>query len=165
MLIEASPEEMRALAREAGMDLKQLAKVSRKSVDRAIEACKHQGKTEDNVIFLHKGLNSLLTMLRRRDELDESELALRADVPEEEIRRIEFDPTYLPSPRTIYKLEQAFALPSGVLAKLTGAIKHHSPEFEERALEFAANAKSIGKLTKAERELLNAYVKFITEKG
>jgi hypothetical protein len=62
-------------------------------------------------------------------------------------------------------LERAFTLPPGVLAKLSGAVKHHSPVMEERVTQFAANAKSIGKLTKAERQLLNAFVKFLTEQG
>jgi hypothetical protein len=165
MLLEAPPQEIRELAQEAGLDPTQLANDSRKVVERAFQQSKKTENEEEKIVLLHRGLNSLLVMLRRRDDLDESELALRADVAEEEVRRIEYDPGYLPSPRTIYKLERAFALPSGVLAKLSGAIKHHSPALPERALEFAANAKSIGKLTKAERELLNAFVKFLTEQA
>jgi transcriptional regulator with XRE-family HTH domain len=104
-------------------------------------------------------------MLRRRDSLDESDLACKADVDENEIQRIEYDPDFLPSPRTLYKLEQTFSLPPGVLAKLAGAIKHPSPGLEEQALKFAANAKSMGTLTRTEREILNAFVKFLAEQG
>jgi hypothetical protein len=61
-------------------------------------------------------------------------------------------------------LEQVFSLPAGVLAKLSGAIRLHSTGLEERVQEFAANAKTMGKLTRAERELLNAFVKFLAER-
>lgn len=165
MLIEAPAEEVDALAQEAGLDSKTLAQAGRKLADAALQKCKTGGSGQENIVPLHKGLNSLLVMLRRRDSLDESELAQKADVDEEEIRRIEYDPAHLPSPRTIYKLEKAFGLPGGVLAKLSGAIKHQSPHLEERVMEFAANAKSMGKLTKAERELLNAFVNFLTEQA
>jgi hypothetical protein len=50
-----------------------------------------------------------------------------------------------------------------VLAKLSGAFIQRSPLLEEKVLEFAANAKSMGRLTNDERELLNAFVKFLTE--
>lgn len=162
MLLEAPPEEIDELAREAGLDSNKLAQTGRKVAESALHQAKYGGGRE-NIVSLHKALNSLLVMLRRRDGLDEGELAERADVTEEEIRRIEYDPAYLPSPRTIYKLEKVFSLPPGVLAKLSGAIKHHSPQLEETVLEFAANAKSIGKLTREERELLSAFVKFLTE--
>ncbi len=117
------------------------------------------------MLVLHKGLNSLLTMLRRRDNLDEAELASKANVDEAEIRRIEYDAAYLPSPRTIYNLEKAFSLPSGVLAKLSGAIMQQPLGMEERVLEFAANAKQMGKLSKEERHLLNAFLKFLAEQS
>ena len=162
MLLEAPPEEIEELAREAGFDSKSLAQTGRKLVESALHQAKCGGDGE-NILPLHKALNSLLVMLRRRDGLDENELAEKADVSAEEIRRIEYDPAYQPSPRTIYKLEKVFNLPSGVLAKLSGAIKHHSPQLEERGLEFAANAKSIGKLTREEHQLLSAFVKFLTE--
>lgn len=164
MLMEAPGEELAELAREADLDVTKLTKASREMTSLALRERKLINTKADSSILLHKGLNSLLVMLRRRDGLDEDELALKAGIDEAEIRRIEYDSEYMPSPRTIYKLEQAFALPGGVLAKLSGAIKHQSPALEERVLEFAANAKSIGKLTKAERELLNAFVKFLTDR-
>jgi transcriptional regulator with XRE-family HTH domain len=163
MLLEAPAAEFDALARELGLDTRDLSNTGRSVVSAAIAQHKQGRAKEANVILLHKGLNSLLIMLRRRDNLDETELALKANVDESEIRRIEFDSSYLPNPRTIYNLEKTFSLPSGVLAKLSGAIVHHSPVMEERVSEFAANAKSMGKLSKEEKQLLNAFVKFLTE--
>jgi transcriptional regulator with XRE-family HTH domain len=165
MLIEASPAEVDALAQEVGMDLRELARTGRNTVSSAIQRIETSAQSDENIVQLHKGLNSLLVLLRRRDNLDEAELAQRANVDEHEIRRIEYDAAYLPSPRTIYNLEKTFQLPSGVLAKLSGAIKHQSPDLEKKVMQFAANAKSMGRLTKSERELLAAFVKFLTEQG
>jgi transcriptional regulator with XRE-family HTH domain len=163
-ILEASPEELNALAQETGLNLTRLAGDGREAVHHAMDEISQSKNPEKNVI-LHKGLSSLVVMLRRRDALDEAELAKKADVDESEIRRIEYDSDYSPGPRTIYKLEQAFKLPGGVLAKLAGAITTQSSDLEERVEQFAANAKSIGKLTLAERQLLNAFVKFLAERS
>jgi hypothetical protein len=163
MLLEAPAAEVDALAQEGCLDTRNLSEIGRSAVSSAIAQHKQNRAKEVSVTLLHKGLNSLLIMLRRRDNLDETELALKANVDETEVRRIEYDSSYLPSPRTIYNLEKAFSLPSGVLAKLSGAIVHHSPVMEERVMEFAANAKTIGRLSKEEKQLLNAFVKFLTE--
>ena len=163
MLLEAPAAEVEALAQESGLDTRKLSEIGRSTVKSTIAQHKQNRAKEGSGAILHKGLNSLLIMLRRRDNLDETELALKANVEETEIRRIEFDSGYLPSPRTIYNLERAFLLPSGVLAKLSGAIVHHSPAMEDRVMEFAANAKTMGKLSKDEKQLLNAFVKFLTE--
>ena len=163
MLLDAPAADVDALARDSGLDTRNLAEIGRNAVNSAIAQHKQNCEKEASVTVLHKGLNSLLIMLRRRDNLDEAELALKARIDESEIRRIEFDSSFLPSPRTIYNLEKAFSLPSGVLAKLSGAIVHHSPSMENRVMEFAANAKSMGKLSREEKKLLNAFVKFLTE--
>src|SRR6188768_2333241 len=92
MLLEASPGELDSLAREDGIDLQMLSESGKNTVKSAIAQCKQNRVKEENAVLLHKGLNSLLIMLRRRDNLDESELALKANVEESEIRRIEFDP-------------------------------------------------------------------------
>jgi ribosome-binding protein aMBF1 (putative translation factor) len=165
MILEAPREEVRDLAREAGHDAQQLAKAGRNAAERALREFRQSVADIENTSAIFKSLNYLLVMLRRRDNLDEAELAQKAQIEEAEIRRIELEPGYIPAPRTIYKLENIFKLPSGVLGKLSGAIKHHSPTFEERALEFAANAKSIGKLTREEKQLLNEFIKFLKEKG
>lgn len=165
LLLEASAEEIRELAREAGLSVTELAKTGRNIVERAIQQKRRSSSQPENVVVLYKGLNTLLVMLRRRDGLDESKLAEKADVEEAEIRRIESEPGFIPHPRTIFKLEKQFGLPSGVLAKLSGAVKHNSPNLEEKAVAFAANAQSIGKLTRDEKKLLNEFIKFLTEKG
>jgi hypothetical protein len=165
MLLEAPPEEIRELAREAGLNADELAETGRSIAERMIQQNRRSITQPENVVVLHKGLNTLLAMLRRRDGLDESKLAEKADVDEAEIRQIEAQPGFIPHPRTIFNLERQFNLPSGVLAKLSGAVKHHSPVLEEKAFAFAASAKSIGKLSRAEHQLLNEFIKFLTKKG
>ena len=163
MILEAPAAEMESLAREFGSEVEKLSEKGAGAIGKAIARFQSAASMDESVTVLHKGLNSLLTMLRRRDNIDEVELAFKANVDESEIRRIEYDATYLPSPRTIYNLEKAFSLPSGVLAKLSGAIRHHSSIMEERVLAFAANAKQIGKLTREERQLLTAFLQFLSE--
>lgn len=165
MLLEAPPNEVEELTREVGLDIKKLAVAGRNAAQLAVQRNKEGVCRPENVVFLHKGLHTLLVMLRRRDGLDEMELARRADIDLTEIQRIESEPGFIPHPRTIFNLEKQFMLPSGVLAKLCGAVKHQSPAVEERAVAFAANAKAIGKLTRAERQLLNEFIKFLTERG
>src|ERR1700722_6062962 len=92
MIAEASSEEVHDLAREADIDVKKLAQTGRNTVEQALHEC-NQG---ERPVILHKGLSSLLVMLRRRDGFDEEELARKAQVDEEEIRRIEFDANYMP---------------------------------------------------------------------
>ena len=163
MLLDAPPEEVNELAREAGMDAKQLAQIGRNAVARSLQQSQQSEAPAGNRVVLHKGFSSLLQMLCRRDGYDQEELARRAEVDAGEIRRIGLDPDYMPTPRTIFKLEKVFSLPSGVLAKLSGAIRQNSPSLESRALQFAANAKTMGRLTGQERELLNEFVKFLSE--
>jgi hypothetical protein len=163
-ILEASPEELNELARETGLNLTKLAGEGHEAVRQAT-IDDRQVKIPEKDVILHKGLSSLVVMLRRRDALDEAELAKKADVEESEIRRIEYDPEYSPGPRTIYRLEQTFELPDGVLAKLAGAITTRSSELEERVEQFAANAKAMGKLTSSERHLLHAFVKFLAERN
>ncbi|SRR6266404_3653600 len=111
---------------------------------------------------LHDGLSALLQLLRRKENLTEEELADRARVDVSEIRRIECDRSYIPSPRTIYQLEHTFKLPRRTLVKLSGLTQLHSKEFTEEVLRFAAHSKAIQKITRHERKLLNEFVKFLS---
>lgn len=144
-ILDAPDGQMSELIADVGMDSKQLAQRARNAVtDARAEHQKHQD-ANNKVIGLHKCLGALIEMLRRRDGLDEDQLACKARVSAEEIRRIEYDTAFLPSPRTLFNLENVFALPSGSLGKLSGAITGQSDEFQDKALKFAANAKSMGR--------------------
>lgn len=113
---------------------------------------------------LHEGLSALIQLLRRKEEMSEEDLAKKARVDVEEIRRIELDRSYTPTPRTIYQLEQVFKLPSRTLVVLSGATKRTSPRFTSEVMRFAANAKTMTKLNAAEMKLLSEFVKFLSSK-
>jgi len=114
-------------------------------------------------LALHQGLGALVRLLRRQKGLSERELADAANVDADEIRQIECDPSYSPSPRTIYQLEEFFALPERTLVLISGAVSSRSPEFTEEVLRFAAHSKDIGKLSREEKRLLNNFVRFLVD--
>src|SRR5208283_1589891 len=87
MLLEAPPEEIRELTKDVGLDADELAKAGRRAAEDAIRRTKQAVQQPENVVLLHKGLHTLLVMLRRRDGLDDAELAIKADVDQAEIRR------------------------------------------------------------------------------
>ncbi len=124
-----------------------------------------EGRVSEEERILHMGLSSLVQLLRRRDGLSEEELADRARVEVEEVRRMEFDPNYTPSPRTVYQLEEYFRLPARSLVLLSGAVSRQPAEFKEQVLRFAANSRTIGKLNREERRLLNEFVHFLADQA
>jgi transcriptional regulator with XRE-family HTH domain len=161
ILLEADPASLRTTLTDIGVDAQELIRRGRVTVERAInsvEDAKNIGSTGDE----HQGLQILLRLLRRRDNLSEEQLAERARVDVAEIRRIEYDPTYAPLPRTIYQLEQVFQLPKRSLVKLAGVTREQSPQFADEVLRFAANAKTMEKLTREETKILNAFVRFLS---
>ena len=111
---------------------------------------------------LHRGLGTLIQLLRRREKITDDELASRASIDLAELRQIEIDPTFEPNPRTIFQLEQYFKLRRRSLVVLSGAIPVNH-ELRDEAVRFAASAQNISALTGEERELLNRFVKFLEE--
>ena len=67
----------------------------------------------------------------------------------------------MPNPRTIYQLEQTFRLPQRTLVKLSGMTGTRSGEFTEQVMRFAANAQTMTSLNKAEKKILNEFMKFL----
>jgi transcriptional regulator with XRE-family HTH domain len=171
-VLDASDDELDDALRQEGEDPKVLVERGRAAIERAFRmheaavdatsAIQHEAE-EDKV--LHEGLSKLIQLLRRKSGLSEQELAAKARVEEAEVRRIEFDPTFTPSPRTIYQLEEFFRLPPRTLVLLSGAVSRQEPEFKEEVLRFAANSKAIGKLSRQEKQLLHEFVRFLAERA
>jgi transcriptional regulator with XRE-family HTH domain len=113
---------------------------------------------------LNAGLTALVRLLRRNKGLSESELAEAAKVEVAEIRQIEFDEDFMPSPRTIFQLEKFFGLQPRSLAMMS-VITNQSKEFTEGVHSFAAQSKEIGKLSKEELRLLNKFVRFLASEA
>ena len=101
-------------------------------------------------------------MLRRKERLSIDELAQNARVPAFELRQIEGDPTFEPSPRTIFQIEQYFKLHERSLVVLSGAVRVDN-NIREEAVRFAASSENIQELTTDERKLLNQFVKFLSK--
>ncbi len=161
LVLSADARDLAAAVREEGIDPAELARAGRAAGARALDAAPAATKATD-VAELHEGLSVLLRLLRRRDELSHEQLAERARIDADELRRIENDRTYTPKPRTVYQLEQFFQLPKRSLAKLAGMERDRTPQFTEQVLRFAASSKAIHKLTRDEARLLNAFVRFLS---
>lgn len=160
-LLHADADSLRAALSEIGVDPIELINRGRAAIDRAISSVDETRKLP-NAGDQHEGLCIFLRLLRRRDNLSEEQLAERARVDVAEIRRIEYDRTYTPLPRTIYQLEQVFNLPRRSLVRLSGLTRQESPDFTKEVLRFAASAKNIERLTRDERKILNAFVHFLS---
>jgi len=156
LLMEASEEELRdALAGE----FDSLADRCQVAAKRALAA---QSDDFDQVRDLHRGLGALIQLLRRRAKLSPEELAKRARISSLELRSIESDPSFDPSPRTIYQLEQFFDLQPRSLVVLSGAV-HVNENVRDEIVRFAANAKSVTTLSVGEKQLLNEFVRFLRD--
>ncbi len=163
---EASETDLREALSACGEDFDDVVERTRAVFSRALdEACgqSRSSAAEADDLDFHRGLGALLQLLRRRDRLTEEALAERAEVSTEEIRRIEFDPTFTPAPRTIIQLERFFKLPRKTLVLLSGAIRRKEPEVRKAVARFAAHSTSIGGLTAEEKQLLNEFVAFLGE--
>jgi transcriptional regulator with XRE-family HTH domain len=165
-ILGADSKDLEEAIASEGEDPKELAARGRAITLQALKRheiwvrAEEQARTEAEA--LHEGLSALLQLLRRKEGMSEEDLAKKARVDVEEIRCLECDMSYTPSPRTIYQLEQVFKLPSRTLVLLSGAKKRTSPGLTNEVMRFAANAKTMGKLNSAEMNLLNEFVNFLS---
>ena len=157
IFIEASDDELREAFAGTGEDLDALAARGRAAADRAIAEASGVAGVED----LHRGLGTLIQMLRRNKRLSIEELATQARVDASELQGLERDPTFDPNPRTIFQLERYFNLRERSLVILSGAVSVDD-DVREEAVRFAASSENIHGLTKEERTLLNRFVKFLS---
>ena len=166
VVLEADPKDLEEAIAGEGEDPQKLAKSGRTVASQALKRNQMRVEVEEQerveVEALHEGLSALIQLLRRREGMSEEDLAKKARVDVEEIRRIEMDRSYTPSPRTIYQLGQVFRLPSRTLVLLSGAKKRTRPYFTNEVMRFAANAKTMGKLNSSEMKLLNEFVNFLS---
>lgn len=162
IVLETPREELLdALGQEV---VEQEAERSRAVIQQAFEEAGVEPPEPGAAPELHQGLGAMLAMLMRREGLSDEELAERAEVEVDELRRIRLDPEHEPNPRTIYRLESFFELPSRGIAILTGAVRvADEASFRREVLRFAAQSASMGKLTREERRLLGQFVELLDE--
>lgn len=161
MLLEASEAELRELVTESGHEFADLAARGRAAAQRALTKTTQESVQVEQ---LHRGLGTLVFMLRRREQLSPEKLALQARIDPHELRRIESDTHFTPSPRTIAHLEDFFKLKPRSLAILAGSVRvQRGAELTAEVQRFAAMSSGMAKLSKEEKRLLATFVKLLSE--
>jgi len=158
-VFDATEEELRADLNESGEDFESLASLGKAVAERALKTATEKSAV---VLDLRRCLGMLIQMLRRRERLSPDDLARAASIDLAELRSIESDPGWDPHPRTIFQLAKFFKLPPRSLVVLSGAMRVEEG-IREEALRFAANSKAVNKLTREEKKVLAAFVKFLGE--
>jgi hypothetical protein len=173
MVLEASDTDAEEIILSLGKDSEELEIQAREAWTKALsenignavqsaDSQSAQGKPQPNSV--QRGFSSLMAILRRSKDMEIPELALSAQVNPKELARVESEPGYIPSPRTIVQLEGFFRLPADTLGRLSGAVTKGSDAFEGDLLKFAACSKGMGKLTSEEKKLLNEFVKHLVKR-
>lgn len=134
-----------------------------------LSADKSDGKVsvigDRNVVQLRVALGTLVRQLRLRDRLSVSELAIRANVPEDELRNVEHDPHYTARPRLIYQLSTFFSVSLNNLAQMSGGTAAVERSLYNDAVRYAAKSDDLSVLTNEEVKILNAFVAVLNERG
>lgn len=157
LIINSTEAEIDEALRDAGHDPETVARQTRSIIQQALSASDAARASSQ------RGFQLFVAFLRRRERLTEEELASKANVSPCDVRRIEFDPSFEPSPRTLTRLETFFDLPSRSLAIMAGAVRVHDREFQQERERFAAMAPGRDKLSSDERELLNHIVEVLAK--
>jgi len=111
-----------------------------------------------NVVQLRIALGALVHQLRQRDGLTLEELAVRADVSEDELRQVETNSSYTARPRIIYQLSSFFGVSLNNLSQLSGETHVVGRQLYNDAMKFAAHSDALTPLTEAQQTLLNEFV-------
>lgn len=104
---------------------------------------------------------ALVQLLRRDRKLTVDQLAAAVQVAAPELISIEFDPKYVPKPRTVFQLSKYFGLPDRPLMKLANVTTVHSDKLRDAAVRFAASSSKVMELTREERAALAEFVQFL----
>lgn len=118
---------------------------------------------ERNVTQLRIALGTLVHQLRQRERLSLQELALKADVSEDELRQVETNPAHTASPRLIHKLSVFFKVSLNNLYQMTGTTNAVERRLYNDAVRYAAHSEDLSPLTDTQRQLLDAFVATLNE--
>lgn len=111
-----------------------------------------------------KHVFSRLVNLRRRElKLSVEQLAEKADVDLEELVDIEIGEFDTPEPRTVHQIARVLKLPEQKLMLLAGLTVSRDEQVNRAAVRFAARSDSIEKLSPAERDALEEFVRFLAD--
>jgi HTH-type transcriptional regulator, competence development regulator len=107
----------------------------------------------------------LIELVRRDKGKSVEKLAIEADVELEELLLIERGEAAPEMGRTVFQLAEVLKLDAGKLMELAGVAEPRDEELKEAAVLFAARSEPMEKLTKAEKQALEAFVKVLAEKS
>jgi transcriptional regulator with XRE-family HTH domain len=120
---------------------------------------------EQKAVQLRVALGVLVRQLRLRDRLSIAELAQRAEISEDELRRVEHDPHYTARPRLIFQLSHYFKVSLANLSQMAGATHAVNRSLYNQAVRYAARSDDVSALTEEERRDLDAFVAMLNERG
>lgn len=107
-------------------------------------------------------LHVLVHQVRRRDNLSIVQFAERIRVEANELEMIEENPDYVPNPRTLHQIATYMKVPARAVLSLTSDAIAQNENVAEAAIKFAASSDDLSRLTRAERNGLNDFVKFLS---
>jgi transcriptional regulator with XRE-family HTH domain len=99
--------------------------------------------------------------LRRDRRMTVDELAGKTSIPREEIIAMERNPFYRPPALTLHRLATFYGIPQRRLAELAGASRKVPKSLQKEASRFAAKSESFAGLSREQKKLLDAFVKFL----
>jgi transcriptional regulator with XRE-family HTH domain len=120
---------------------------------------------ERNVVQMRIALGTLVHQLRQRDQLTLQELAIRAEVSEEELRQVETNPTYTARPYMIYQLSQFFGVSLNNLYQMSGSTYAVEKQLYNEAIKYAAHSDAVAPLTDAQQEYLSGFVAILNQRA
>ena len=104
-----------------------------------------------------------VNQMRRRRGHSVEQLAKTADLDAAELLAIEGDFRYVPEPRTVFRLAQAFDVPQRRLMQLAGLAAANDAGLRREAVRFAARSGSIERLSPEENSVLEAFVAVLSD--
>jgi len=104
-------------------------------------------------------LGRLVELARRANQMSLEQLAEKADVDLVELVAIERG--HAPAPRAVYQLARTLGFSPGRLMELSGLAEPRDSELGKAAVRFAARCEPVRRLTSAEREAFEEFVKVL----
>lgn len=143
-----------------GHSLSMLSRIA-KSLNKRLKVMITPGNSEIETI--RYVFREVIRNLRRSRGLTIEQLAKKLDVDKDEMVTIEHNSSYRPSPLTLFKLSKFYGISQRKLAELAGVVKKIPNEMRDRASRFAAQSDSFSNLTTEERQILDDFVRFLSD--
>jgi len=120
-----------------------------------------QNQTSNEEFAKSLAFGTLIQFLRRDRRLSVEQLASDAKVDVAEVVKIEFDPKYVPHPRSVHQLASFFGMPQRALLKLSDVSTVHNAQLRAAVYRFTAHSSEIAELSHEERVAMTEFVQFL----